>query len=45
MSATADYPDATSLLISLDAIPPQPDLPAPLRWQSAAAWLLSCELI
>ena len=45
LSATADYPDATPLLISLDAIPPQPDLPAPLRWQSAAAWLLGCELI
>ena len=44
LSATADYPDATPLLISLDAIPPQPDLPAPLRWQSAAAWLLGCEL-
>lgn len=44
-SAMADYPDATPLLISLDAIPPQPDLPAPLRWQSAAAWLLGCELI
>ena len=45
MSAMTDYPDATPLLISLDAIPPQPDLPAPLRWQSAAAWLLGCELI
>lgn len=44
LSATADYPDATPLLISLDAIPPQPDLPAPLRWQSAAAWLLGCAL-
>ena len=44
LSATADYPEATPLLISLDAIPPQPDLPAPLRWQSAAAWLLGCEL-
>ena len=45
LSAMADYPDATPLLISLDAIPPQPDLPAPLRWQSAAAWLLGCDLI
>ena len=45
MSAVADYPEATPLLISMDAIPPQPGLPEPLRWQSAAAWLLGCELI
>lgn len=42
LSAVADYPDAAPLLISLDAIPPQPDLPPPLRWQSAAEWLLGC---
>jgi hypothetical protein len=41
-SALADYPHAQPLLISLDAIPPQPELPAPLRWQPAAAWLLGC---
>lgn len=45
LSAIADYPNATPLLITLDAIPPQPDLPAPLRWQSAVDWLLDCELI
>lgn len=44
-SAIADYPNATPVLITLDAIPPQPDLPAPLRWQSAVDWLLGCELI
>ncbi len=44
LSAAAEFPMATPLLISLDAIPPQPGLPAPLRWQSAAAWLLGCEL-
>lgn len=44
LSATAEFPMATPLLISLDAIPPQPGLPASLRWQSAAAWLLGCEL-
>ncbi|MBI4320147.1 MAG: ATP-binding protein [Chloroflexi bacterium] len=38
--AAAEYPDATPFLITLDAIPPQPDLPEPLRWQAAAAWLL-----
>jgi hypothetical protein len=43
LSASAAYPEATPLLISLDAIPPQPDLPAPLRWQSAVAGLLGCE--
>lgn len=42
LSAAADYPHATPLLISLDAIPPQPELPPPLRWQSAASWLLGC---
>jgi predicted AAA+ superfamily ATPase len=44
LSAAAEYPEAFPLLISLDAIPPQPDLPTPLRWQSAAAWLLGREL-
>ena len=42
LSATVDHPHAAPLLISLDAIPPQPELPAPLRWQPAAAWLLGC---
>lgn len=45
VSATAEYPDATPLLITLDAVPPQPDLPTPLRWQAAAAWLLDCDLV
>jgi uncharacterized protein len=34
------YPDATPLLLTLDTLPPHPALPAPLRWQPAAAWLL-----
>ena len=42
LSAAADHPHATPLLISLDAIPPQTELPPPLRWQPAAAWLLGC---
>jgi len=29
---------------TLDAVPPQNPLPAPLYWQSAAAWLLENEL-
>lgn len=45
VSAAAEYPDATPLLITLDAIPPQPDLPAPLQWQAAAAWLLDSDLV
>jgi uncharacterized protein len=40
LSAASEYPDVTPLLITLDAVPPQPDLPAPLQWQAAAAWLL-----
>lgn len=39
-AAQVEYPHATPLLITLDAIPPQPSLPAPLQWQAAAAWLL-----
>lgn len=42
LSAAADYPHATPLLISLDAIPPQTELPQPLHWQPAASWLLGC---
>mgnify|MGYP000846129987 CR=1 FL=1 len=34
------YPEATPLLLTLDLTPPVLTLPAPLRWQSAAAWLL-----
>ncbi len=40
ISASAEYPHATPILMTLDAIPPQPALPAPLQWQSAVAWLL-----
>lgn len=43
MSATAEYPEATAFLITLDSIPPQPSLPALFRWQPAAAWLLGGE--
>ena len=39
-SAAAEQPNAIPLLLTLDAIPPQPDLPAPIQWHSAAAWLL-----
>ena len=44
-AAAAEYPDAAPLLITLDAVPPQPALPAPLQWQAAAGWLLGCELV
>ncbi len=40
LAAYGEYPHATPILLTLDAIPPQPPLPPPLQWQSAAAWLL-----
>lgn len=45
LSAAAEYPDATPLLITLDAVPPQPALPAPLQWKAAATWLLDWDPI
>ena len=44
-AAAAEYPDTTPLLITLDAVPPQPALPAPLQWQAAAGWLLDYERV
>ena len=41
LAAANEYPHATPLLITLDAIPPQPGLPAPLQWQPAVSWLLT----
>jgi hypothetical protein len=43
VEAQATHPDATALLLSLDAAPPAP-LPPGVRWQSAIAWLLGDEL-
>jgi len=43
VSAAAEFPEATPILVTLDAVPPQPALPAPLIWQPAAAWLLADE--
>jgi predicted AAA+ superfamily ATPase len=40
VEAAEMYPDATPLLLTLESMPPRPALPAPLRWQPAAAWLL-----
>lgn len=42
-AAASEYPDATPLLITLDAVPPQPALPSPLQWRAAAGWLLDEE--
>lgn len=42
-AAAAEHPHALPVLITLDAIPPQPGLPAPLRWQPAAARLLDSD--
>jgi predicted AAA+ superfamily ATPase len=36
-----EHPYAEAIMLTLDAVPPQPDLPQPLRWQSAADWLLT----
>jgi hypothetical protein len=43
VSASAEFPEAMPILVTLDAVPPQPALPAPLIWQPAAAWLLADE--
>jgi predicted AAA+ superfamily ATPase len=40
ISAAAEYGDAAPLLITLDAVPPQPALPSSLQWRAAAEWLL-----
>ena len=39
-SAADAYPDATAVLLTADGEPPDEALPSPLRWQSAATWLL-----
>jgi predicted AAA+ superfamily ATPase len=41
MAASQEHPEAKAVLLTLDAVPPAADLPKPLRWQSAAEWLLS----
>lgn len=42
VEAQATHPEATALLLSMDASPPAP-LPPGVRWQSAVAWLLGDE--
>jgi predicted AAA+ superfamily ATPase len=39
-SASQSFPEAAAVLVTLDADPPQPDLPEPLQWRPAVAWLL-----
>jgi len=39
-SAAAEYPHAVPLLLTFDPEPPRTELPEPLRWQPAIAWLL-----
>jgi len=39
-AASKELPDAVPLLLTFDSTPPQPSLPAPLRWRPAAGWLL-----
>ncbi|HET6231050.1 MAG TPA: ATP-binding protein [Longimicrobiaceae bacterium] len=42
-AAAEAYPEAEALLITLDPSPPARELPARLRWRSAAEWLLATE--
>jgi uncharacterized protein len=42
-AAAGEHPHATALLITLSATPPREDLPSPLRWTSATAFLLGDE--
>lgn len=43
LAAAAEHSYATPLLITMDTVPPQPKLPEPIRWRSAAAYLLDGE--
>jgi predicted AAA+ superfamily ATPase len=38
--AADEHSSAVPLLLTLDAVPPKPDLPDPLIWRPAASWLL-----
>ena len=40
-AAKQEFPKATPVLLTLDSVPPQPKLPDPFQWRSAAAWLLA----
>lgn len=40
VAAAREHLKARARLVTLDAIPPSPSLPAPLKWRPAAAWLL-----
>jgi len=39
-AAAREHPKATALVLTLDAVPPSPSLPAPLEWRAASRWLL-----
>lgn len=42
-AAAQAHPDATALLLTLDASPPSREPPAPVRWMPAAQWLLDTD--
>jgi uncharacterized protein len=42
-TAARAHPDAQALLVTLDPSPPLRELPARLRWRSAAEWMLDTE--
>lgn len=39
-AAVRAHPEATAVLVTLDASPPTRALPAPIQWRAAAQWLL-----
>ncbi len=42
-AAAREFPEASPVLLTLDSVPPNFDLPEPLKWQAAAEWLLGEE--
>ena len=42
-AAASAYPLASALLITLDSSPPSRELPPPIKWMSAAQWLLQSD--
>ena len=43
VQASEAHPQAIPLVLTLDSTPPRTELPVPLKWQSAAQWLLGEE--
>ena len=43
LAAHQEFPEASPILLTLDSVPPNFDLPEPLKWQAASDWLLGGE--